>query len=241
MRLAILIPCLNEGDRLARFVSELVGEIRAGGLGPPGFECVDVVIVDDGSRVPVQLPSVESQLVRVRVLRHLVNLGQGAALQTALEYARDFLNADLFVTLDADGQHRPQDLFVLLEPLIRKQVDFVFGNRFMGRTIEVPRARKWLLRLATAFEVGLTGIRTHDSHNGFRAFSRKAAQVIELRQNRMAHATEFKQLVATQGLTYREVPVSIRYSAETLEKGQSNWGSLRILKDLLQLYLFDRS
>ncbi|MCM2278499.1 MAG: glycosyltransferase family 2 protein [Oligoflexia bacterium] len=235
MNLAILIACFNEGERLGRFLSELAAHLERTPL--KGIEKVDVIVVDDGSREPVKLRDTP---LRTHLLRHLVNLGQGAALQTGLEFARDVLRADLFVTMDADGQHRPEDLPELLGPVLAGTAEFAFGNRFLGAVLEVPLARKLLLKLAIGFEVALTGVRTTDSHNGYRAFSRAAAGKIELKQNRMAHATEFKQLVAARGIRYVEVPVSIRYSEETLRKGQSNWGSLRILRDLAKLYLFDR-
>ena len=102
----------------------------------------------------------------------------------------------------------------------------------------MPPLRRVVLKAALAFERLLTGVRLSDAHNGFRAFNRRCAEVVQLKQNRMAHATEFKQLVARNGLRYVERPVSIRYTEETLRKGQQNMDGLKVLKDLLTVYLF---
>lgn len=247
MNLAIIIASFNEGQRLTQSLKALVDQLDGGLLDGLEISFVHIIVVDDGSREYCSLPSLSSSKkvqINLHQLIHWVNLGQGAALQTGLEFARDVLGSDLFVTMDADGQHRPEDLPLLLQPLTRQDslsVDFVFGNRFGSQTVEVPKFRKILLRMATRFEGFITGLQLHDAHNGYRAFSRKAAQVIHLKQNRMAHATEFKQIVHRKSLRYAEVPVHIRYSQETLSKGQSNLGSFRILRDLLQLYLFDQS
>jgi glycosyltransferase involved in cell wall biosynthesis len=177
----------------------------------------------------------------VHVLRHPVNLGQGAALQTALEYSRSISGVSLFATMDSDGQHCEADLVPMIRCLYEGKLDIVFGNRFSAnRAAGMPRSRRVILRCAAQFERILTGLDLGDAHNGFRVLNRFAAEQIELRQNRMAHATQFKQLVRKYRLKYGEVPVTIRYNTETLTKGQKNSGAFIILKDLVQAYLFDR-
>lgn len=231
--IAILIPAYNEklgmGATLDA-VEKVFGDSFKG-------QELAFVLVDDGSQPPLAFP----ERARVYRLRHLINLGQGAAIQTALAYARDRLQAEYFVTMDSDGQHDPADLPALLAPVMADEADIVFGNRFGAISAEgIPAARRTLLKAATAFERLLTGLRLNDAHNGYRAFNRKAAFALEIRQNRMAHATEIKQKVARHRLRYAEVPVRIRYTDETLAKGQRNLGSLVILKDLLNAYLIER-
>lgn len=241
MRLAIIIPVFNEGPALAAALDGLTSFVAGGSLDPLGYERIDVVLVDDGSRTPVRVEPRPAPRLHLHLLRHLINLGQGAALQTGVTYACDTLRSDEFVTMDSDGQHRPQDLPTLLGELRRSGARIVFGDRFSSSgTQGIPASRRIILRAAAAFEVLLTGVKLNDAHNGFRAFDRSLAESLDLKQNRMAHATEFKQHLARTKATYSEAPVAIAYSQESLAKGQRNTGSLVILKDLLASYLFGR-
>jgi glycosyltransferase involved in cell wall biosynthesis len=241
LSLAILIPAFNEGARLDATLTRIMGFMEY--VKEHVYRTISqvaLVVVDDGSSAPIDVsPSVEpSGAVQVWLLRHAVNLGQGAALCTATAFARDHLASNVFVTMDADGQHDPADLPTLLNALITTNADIVFGNRFSGDHSQVPPLRRALLKAATGFERFISGLNLSDAHNGFRAFGGRTADLIDFQQNRMAHATEIKQIVHRNHLRYCEVPVSIRYSAETLAKGQRSSGSLVILRDLLSAYLF---
>jgi glycosyltransferase involved in cell wall biosynthesis len=206
------------------------------------LEWIDCVLVDDGSKW--QRPLHETLQGKLRnlsvwVLCHPINQGQGAALQTGIQFARDQLNTDLFVTLDSDGQHRIEDLPAMIEKLDQEGADIVFGDRFaVSDGTQIPASRKVLLRLAIRFERLITGINLNDAHNGYRVFRRSFAEKLDLKQNRMAHATEFKQTVREYGFKYAECPVVILYSQETLAKGQKDLGFLSILKELMNVYLF---
>jgi glycosyltransferase involved in cell wall biosynthesis len=218
MTLAVLMPVFDESSRLARTLVSLRDDA--------GVPDVTVFVVDDGSAEPVTIDALPacSDTFHVVLARHAVNLGQGAALETARQLALRDGAHDVFVTMDSDGQHSAADV--------------AFGNRFLGRS-DVPMARRWLLSAALWFERALTGLDLADAHNGMRAFSRRALEQTRLRQNRMAHATEIKQRVArTHDLVVVEVPVTIRYLAETRKKGQRATGAAAILRDLVGLYLF---
>lgn len=239
--IAILVPAFNEGARLLRTLHRLRGALEGVSrrlvVGPATFH---IVVVDDGSRPPIEIDpsSLTGSPSRLWLLRHPINLGQGAAISTATQFARDQLRADAFVTMDADGQHDPEDLPALLNCLFGTPCDIVFGNRFSGGHGDMPASRRAILKAATVFERFLSGLQLSDAHNGFRAFGVRTAQLLDVQQNRMAHATEIKQIVRRHSLSYREVPVTIRYSPETLEKGQRSSGSIVILRDLLGAYLF---
>jgi hypothetical protein len=139
--------------------------------------------------------------------------------------------------MDSDGQHDPSDA-LSLALAVQNGADVAFGNRF-AEASDMPPSRRAILHSASIFERFLTGLRLADAHNGLRAFSRRALEQVPLRQNRMAHATEIKQRVArAHGLTVVEVPVTVRYSAATLAKGQRGVGAALILRDLLGRYLF---
>jgi len=220
-------------------VAILMQVLAALGAHAPSMGDVTVFVVDDGSEPPVD-PAAwpgSSSTFQVFLARHAFNLGQGAALETARQLALRHGSFDVFVTMDSDGQHRPEDVIALVAA-VRDGADVAFGNRFLGHS-EVPRLRRAVLAVARLFERVLTGLRLDDAHNGLRAFSRRAIACVPIRQNRMAHATEIKQRVArADGLSIVEVPVTVRYSTATTEKGQRATGAAIILRDLLGQYLF---
>lgn len=245
-RTAIVIPYYNETVLFERFYRSAVETLESTHSIAGQDMAFDIIVVDDGSREPLDLKtladSAGTNLVRTRVhlLRHLQNLGQGAALRTGITFGLRKLEAEYFVTMDSDGQHRLVDLAAVLSPVVTGTTDITFGNRFRGALSKnMPKSRRLILKAAAAFERVTTGLPLNDAHNGYRAFNCKTADLLKLRQNRMAHATEIKQIVAKKGLRFAEVPVTIHYSADTLAKGQSNLGSFNILKDLLKSYLFE--
>lgn len=213
MKVFIVVPAFNEGRRLSIVLDELS---RTGHR---------VVVVDDGSR---DRTAEEARRYGCYVLRHTFNRGQGAALQTGIAFAlRE--GADAVVTFDADGQHQTSDLPALLEPVLSGRVDVALGNRFLSSRSNVPKVRQALLQLGRVFTWLTSGLRVGDCHNGYRAFSRKGAAAISMKQDRMAHASEIYDQIKDAGLTYEEVPVTIRYTAETLAKGQKLSNSVSVL------------
>ena len=229
----IVIPTFNEGERLISTLTDLDKALAE----TANWE-FEIVLVDDASARPFSLRDLNFRLP-IYLLRHNTNLGQGAALETAFTYCRRTLAPDYVVTIDADGQHSSQDIIKFLNHLITSDLDILFGNRFT-KDLEMPRLRFFVLMFARVFEKFITGLNLSDAHNGFRVFNRKALEALVLNQNRMAHATEVKQIVARSGLRCGELHSRISYSSETLAKGQSNIGALIILRDLLKSYLFDR-
>jgi glycosyltransferase involved in cell wall biosynthesis len=187
------------------------------------------VVVDDGSRDDTADVALRHP---VWVLRHRLNCGQGAALQTGIDFALA-KGADVLVTFDADGQHAAADVERLLEPVRSGRVDVALGSRFLGRAVGLRPTRRLVLKLGVLFTRVVSGLRVTDTHNGLRAFSRRAAQRIRITQDRMAHASEILDRIRHEGLRYAEVPVTIRYSDETRAKGQSSWNALKIAGEFL--------
>ncbi len=213
----VTIPALNEAASISRVVTEI---LRA------GFDCV---VIDDGS---TDQTGTIARAAGAVVLRHPYTLGQGAALQTGIEWAID-RGADVIVTFDGDGQHRPADIPLLLDGLVRNDADFALGSRFLGATVNMPRVRGILLRVAIWFTRFATGLNVTDTHNGLRAMTRRGAMAIRLRQPGMAHASELLHQIAASRLPWVEVPATIEYSGRTLQKGQTNADFAVILVDLL--------
>lgn len=208
----LIVPAFNEGPALAVALDALCSRYR------------QVVVVDDGSddetaTIAARYP--------VHLLRHAINLGQGAALQTGLEYALA-QGGEILVTFDADGQHVVEDIEVLIAPIRAGQVDIVLGSRFLGSAEGIPLARRMVLKGGVLFTRIFSRINVTDTHNGLRAFSRAAASRISICENRMAHASEILDQIRLSQLRYCEVPVRIQYSRQSLDKGQSSWAALKI-------------
>ena len=220
-RVWVVVAAYNEASAIGRVVSDVA---RCG---------YRIVVVDDGSSDQTARAASAAD----SIIHHPINLGQGAALQTGIEFALG-QGAEVVVTFDADGQHGAADIESLIRALGDAQADFALGSRFLGRSIDSPRSRRLLLKVATLFTRLTTGLRLSDTHNGLRAMTRRGATVIQLRQNRMAHASEILGQIAASGLRYVEVPVSIEYSAYSLAKGQRPGEFLAILLDLFAQKLY---
>jgi hypothetical protein len=188
----VVIPAYNEGTLLSRVVTEVK---RAG---------YAVVVVDDGS---ADSTADHAHAAGAFVVRHPFNLGQGAALQTGIDYALTQA-AQFVVTFDADGQHRVSDISRLIEALVRERADFALGSRFLGQAPNLPPLRRLVLQAATLFTRLTTRLQVTDTHNGLRAMTRRGAAALTLRQNRMAHASECLSQIGSSGLRYVEQPRS---------------------------------
>lgn len=213
----VVIPAYNESTSIGSVVRAVLPFVDG------------VVVVDDASADDTGREALAAGAV---TLRHPVNLGQGAALQTAITQAL-VEGARYIVTFDADGQHDAAEIDGMLIMLREENADVALGSRFMGTTLDMPRARKLVLRLAVAFTRLTTGLKLSDSHNGFRAFTADSARQLRIRQNRMAHASEILEQIGQRHMTFVEVPVTIRYTEYSKLKGQRNTESLNILLDLL--------
>lgn len=165
-------------------------------------------------------------------MEHPVNLGQGAAIQTGISYALTDPAAEYFVTFDADGQHRPEDVQAMLESLIKNNYDVVVGSRFLDNRTKPGLLKSIVLKSAVAFERMATGVPVTDAHNGLRVMNRHAAETITIRQNRMAHASEIIAEIGRAKLKFAEHPVHVIYTEYSRSKGQSLWNSINILNDL---------
>lgn len=219
----IVLPAYNEQAVITTVVRELQGF---------GYS---IVVVDDGSQPPLA-PLLAG--MPVYLLRHRVNLGQGAALQTGISFAGS-KNADYIVSFDADGQHRAEDIARLLDELNEGGLDIVTGTRFMeGSGHNMTKGRKIVIQTARYLNWFFTGLLLSDAHNGLRAMTGEAAKKIQLQESGMAHATEFISIIRKQKLRFKEVPVQVRYTEYSRSKGQSAWSGFRILFDILLNKIF---
>ncbi len=220
----IIIPAYNEKT----VIREVVLSLHA-------HNYKNIIIIDDGSS---QNLFEEIQDLRVYYLKHYVNLGQGAALQTGFCYALKN-RASICVTFDADGQHSANDLQRMIEPIRENKADIVLGSRFLVKDKSaIPSIRKLILNIGRFVNFCFAGILLTDAHNGLKAFNRKVLEKIFLEENRMSHASEILMQVSKHKFRFREVPVNIHYSDYANKKGQKNVDSIKILFDLIMFKLF---
>lgn len=192
-----------------------------------------VVVVDDASSDGT---ADFARAFGVHVVRHRVNLGQGAALATGLEFVLS-RGADFVCTFDADGQHDAGSIAIMEQVQREQGVEVVLASRFIVDYLSVPPARRALLRAAVAFTRMHTGLGVSDTHNGLRFFTRRAASLLDITQPRMAHGSQILSRIASNRLTFVEVPSRVIYTDYTRSKGQSGFNAFKIVWDLFYDWL----
>ena len=214
----VVIPLYNEASVIASVIKGLA----------PFF--THIVCVDDGSTDGSAAIAEEAGAF---VVHHPINLGQGAALQTAIEFALSHEDAQYLVTFDADGQHRVADAVAMVRRARDEDLAIVFGSRFLDDRTRPGALKKLVLKTAVWVTNMTTGTRLTDAHNGLRVIRRDAAQRVHLKQDRMAHATEIVLQLGRSGLPWAEQPVELLYTDYSKSKGQSLLNSVNILVDLV--------
>ncbi len=213
----VVIPLFNEATMISGVVAELLQSFT------------NVVCVDDGSHDDSARAARTSG---ARVVRHPINLGQGAALQTGFEYALE-RGARYVVTFDADGQHRAVDAVKMLTRARDENLAIVFGSRFLDNRTKPGALKKIVLKTAVWVTNLTTRTRLTDAHNGLRVIREDALRQVKLRQDRMAHGTEIVVQLGRTGLPYAEEAVEVLYTEYSKAKGQSLLNSVNILIDLV--------
>lgn len=215
---AVIVPAHNEQTVLGNVVRDLRTDFPI------------VVVIDDGSGDDTAEVARESGAL---VLRHRLNLGQGAALSTGIEFALTMPAVQWLVTFDADGQHRKQDALALMRRAREGDVDVVLGTRFGGEPVEAGMLKRATLKAGTLYTRATTGLALTDTHNGLRALSKGFAESMTLSEHGMGHASEILNQIARTDARWAEVSVRIHYTDYSRAKGQSVVNSVNILVDSL--------
>lgn len=202
-RVYIVLPAWNE----ATVLEGVLQDIQQSGY-------KDIIVVDDGSRDATF--DIAGKSPGVIALRHRLNRGKGAATKTGIEAAK-ILGASIIVTMDADGQHNPADIARLIEPLQAKRCEVVLGSRLIDST-GMPRHKvlaNWIGNLVTWYFYGLW---VTDSQSGFRAYSKRAASLINTRSDRYDYESEVIREIYFHKLRFVEVPIEVRYTGYSMGK-----------------------
>jgi len=202
-KIFIVIPALNE----EKVIQETLDEIKNAGYS-------NIIVVDDGSSDQTYAKAKEVE--NVTSLRHKINRGKGAAVKTGIEAAK-LLEAEIIVTMDGDGQHDPRDIQKLVEPIIQDKKDVVLGTRLQN-----PKGMPFYKRLHNYIANGITwylfGLWVTDSQSGFRAYSRRAADLINTQHDRYEYDSEVIREIYIYKLKYGEVPIKVRYTEYSMNK-----------------------
>jgi polyprenyl-phospho-N-acetylgalactosaminyl synthase len=214
----IIIPVYNESGVIADVVKEVRKHFK------------NVVCINDGS---ADDSSNEINKAGATLVEHPINLGQGATIQTGVDFALQDQTAQYFVTFDGDGQHSIDDVIKMLDYLVDNDLDIVVGSRFSGTALNISPSKRALLRLAAVYSGRTTGLRLSDPYNGLRVFNRRFAENLKLTLADYSHPTEVAHRIAEGDYRYAEVPVTITYTDFSKADGQPMLNAVNISIDLL--------
>jgi polyprenyl-phospho-N-acetylgalactosaminyl synthase len=216
----IVVPAFNEAAVIGEVVADLCSVFD------------HVVCVDDGSKDGTGEIALRAG---AHLLRHPINLGQGAAIQTGVEYARRQPGAAVFATFDADGQHRIKDVAAMIDRLAAGDLDVVIGTRFGPAETNLasrpPLLKRIVLRTAARLSPRGRRLGLTDTNNGLRVFNKKVADGLDITMNGMSHANEFVMLIAENDWRVAEEPIEVLYTEYSKSKGQPLLNGVNIIFD----------
>lgn len=221
MKTICVIPAYNEEEKIKTVVKDALPYVD------------QVLVVDDGSK---DQTAFFAKQAGAKVLQHIINRGQGAALETGDEYCRR-VKADIAVHFDGDGQFEGKEIVDIIRPIIKDRQEIVFGSRFLGKRANWSLQKRFLIYpIARVVNRLLTGSLLSDPQNGFRALSAAALDKIRIENDGMAHNSEIQGKAYAKKLRIAEVPVTVKYTqfGQGFFRGRgSGSGGVRIVKDLL--------
>jgi glycosyltransferase involved in cell wall biosynthesis len=231
-KVAVVMPAYNEEARIGGVLKKLPSSVEVEG---ETYNLLPVVIDDKSQDNTARI----AKKYGAHVIRHVVNTGAGGATRTGMKYVMELFAEDssliYMVTIDSDGQHDVSDIKHLISAAVKSDLDMVVGSRLHeGNKENMPIHR-------IAGNVGLSlisrflfGIKTKDTQSGLRLYSSKYLDKLsDYTIDRYGFCTETLWQATRNGLKVEEVPIKVSYSAETLSKGQNNWGVVDLVKDLI--------
>ena len=217
MKITVGIPAYNEEKNIAGIISRVKKYADS------------IIVCDDGSN---DLTSEISEQLGAIVIKHSKNKGYGAAINSLFLKAKE-LESDVFLTFDADGQHRIEDIPVVSDPIIKNQVDVAIGSRFLDtKSEEMPNYRKVGIKIITKITNLSIKEKLTDSQSGFRAYSKKALQEITPSDEGMGVSTEILIKASNLELKIAEVPIKVNYAGDTSTHDPVSHGTSVILSTI---------
>ena len=213
MKIIIGIPAFNEEKNIGPIIQSLKKIYD------------DVLVCDDGSLDSTSSIALEMGAI---VVKHSTNQGYGSAIKTIFNEAKK-INCDILVTFDADGQHQINEIDDILKPIIQNTADIVIGSRFLGKTKNLPKYRKFGIKTITGLTNIMTGSNISDSQSGFRAYSQKILKEISPTESGMGISTEILIKATKRKMRITEIPITISYKNNTHSKEPISHGTSVII------------
>lgn len=230
LRVCVVIPAYNEGKVIEGVVRDAKKKLKISG------HTIDIVVVNDGSKDDTSLKAAAGGAV---VINHILNSGAGGATATGLSYANQN-GYDMAATMDADGQHKPEDIVRGIKELKAQGADLLIGSRLVDVSKKdmspLKRIGNWGLSLITML---LFGVYTSDSQSGMRIYSRKALEQLRWKTSGYEFCSEMIWRANQIGLAIGEYPITVIYTDYSKAKGQNNWNGINILKSLVRRRLVE--
>jgi len=199
VKIAIGIPAYNEEKNIASIIAKL-------------NEITDIVIIcNDGSK---DMTGIIAEKMNATVVNHEKNLGYGAAIRSIFLKARE-INPDVLITFDADGQHRIEDIQIVLKPIIDNKADIVIGSRFLNSPENIPNYRKAGIKIITKLANTSLNKDITDSQSGFRAYRNNVLKEIMPSEYGMGVSNEILIKSSKKDFKIVEVPIVVNYEGET--------------------------
>jgi len=196
MKIAVVIPSYNEGQKLQSVLENLQSSNY------------DIIVVDDGSNDNT------SQLLEKHSIyhtKHNANLGQGAALKTGTNIARK-MGVDIVIHFDADGQHRLEDLKKIIKQFeLNTELEVVLGSRFLDNKTQFTKLKKVILRIAKIFTKSFLQLEFSDPQSGLRGIKISALDKLDWQSDDFRHCTEILNLIKINKLNFQEIPIIVNY------------------------------
>jgi glycosyltransferase involved in cell wall biosynthesis len=217
MKITIGIPAYNEEKNIAGIIAKV------------GKYADSIIVCDDGSS---DMTKEISEKLGAVVVTHSKNKGYGAAINSLFLKAKE-LESDIFVTFDADGQHRIQDIPIVTDAIINDKADVVIGSRFLDTESEdMPNYRKVGIKIITKVTNLSIKEKLTDSQSGFRAYSKNALEKITPSDEGMGVSTEILIKASNLELKIAEVPIKVNYDGDTSTHDPVSHGTSVILSTI---------
>lgn len=196
LKILVIIPALNEEKNLGRVVKNIKTTLPE----------LDVLVIDDGS---TDRTAEIAGGFGAEVISLSVNLGIGGAVQTGFLYARD-KSYDIALQVDGDGQHRPEEIKKLIDPILNAEVDVTIGSRFLSKTAyRVPLARQLGIYLLSKTIKNVVRRDFTDPTSGFRAYNRQAIKILSSHYSIDYPEPDAIVTLIKNGLRLKEVSVAM--------------------------------
>lgn len=219
-KLLVLIPAFNEEHTIKKVIRDIKSHTRK--------YATQIIVINDGSLDSTEKIANEEKVI---VLTHILNRGLGASINTGLEYAKAKV-FDVLITFDADGQHEAIKIPALVKPILSGKADIAIGSRLHPKSKRMPPERMLVNKIANLTTFLLTGVYSSDTQSGFRGFSKKAVNLINITSQRMEVSSEVFKEIKRNNLVFTEVPIDALYTSYSLKKGQSITNAPNVLLKL---------